>query len=188
MNFQACRKTGFFCALKRHKKCTAGKIMPRRNLQSRWSRAAVICGQGTLDHCVKFHINTQSGGFFCAFFRGDFHLKTHFLSFIRPAWNESKPLKSPFFITFTDFEGDLTRFQIPLKCKVEFTKLYTTHWGFQRTSVLTKETKSVVSPSFPEYLCGIYPRSMLPADGFPYVIMMFGNHISKRRAYTIYNI
>ena len=46
--------------------------------------------------------------FFVAFFRGDFHLKQDFLSSIRPAGNESKTLKSPFSITFTDFEGDLT--------------------------------------------------------------------------------
>ena len=44
-----------------------------------------------------------------------FQLKQDFLSSIRPAWNKSKPLKSPFSITFTDFERDLTRSQIPLK-------------------------------------------------------------------------
>ena len=37
-------------------------------------------------------------------------------------------LLQPFPITFTDFEGDLTPSQITLKQKVEFAKLYTTHF------------------------------------------------------------
>ena len=68
----------------------------------------------TKEKAVAFETYLKTGS-------GHAFAKRHFwLSHTRPAWKESKPLKSPFSITFTDLEGDLTRFQIPLKRKVEF--------------------------------------------------------------------
>ena len=60
---------------------------------------------------------TRLSGFFVAFFRGDFQLKTHFLSPSRPARKELKPLKSPFSITFTDLEGDESALSNPPQTK-----------------------------------------------------------------------
>lgn len=37
----------------------------------------------------------------------------------------------------------------------------------QKIAVLTIETTSADLPNFPEYPCGVYPRSMFPDDGFP---------------------
>ena len=75
-------------------------------------------------------------GFFLCHFRGKFHLKTHFLSSKRPTGNESKSLKSPFSITFSESEGDLTPFKFTLKRQQEFAKLYTTHSCLKQTPCL----------------------------------------------------
>ena len=55
----------------------------------------------------------------------------------------------------------MTRSKIPLKLKVEFTKLYTTHFLLLRTKGLTKGTTSAALPNLPEYPYGVYPISMI---------------------------